>query len=311
MFEKTKAFFTSIKEKLTKTSSDFSSSITKVFKKKVKIDEELLDDLMESLILADVSYKSSEKIISNFREKIKDFETDKEIDKNLYLSLLQKEIQEMFKRDGSEIHLDSEKIAVVMVSGVNGSGKTTTIGKLANIIKTEKKVMIVAADTFRAAAIDQLRVWAHRVDVEFYSSDNKDPASVVFSSIEKAKNLGSEIIIIDTAGRLGTNEDLMNELSKIQNVIKKNPAAVLKENLLVLDGTSGQNALSQIEKFKSNIDLSGIILTKLDSTSKAGFAISASYDYNLPIKLIGIGEGVEDLLPFDSEGFSKALLGLD
>ena len=311
MFEKTKAFFTSIKEKLTKTSSDFSSSITKVFKKKVKIDEELLDDLMESLILADVSYKSSEKIISNFREKIKDFETDKEIDKNLYLSLLQKEIQEMFKRDGSEIHLDSEKISVVMVSGVNGSGKTTTIGKLANIIKTEKKVMIVAADTFRAAAIDQLRVWAHRVDVEFYSSDNKDPASVVFSSIEKAKNLGSEIIIIDTAGRLGTNEDLMNELSKIQNVIKKNPAAVLKENLLVLDGTSGQNALSQIEKFKSNIDLSGIILTKLDSTSKAGFAISASYDYNLPIKLIGIGEGVEDLLPFDSEGFSKALLGLD
>ena len=311
MFEKTKAFFTSIKEKLTKTSSDFSSSITKVFKKKVKIDEELLDDLMESLILADVSYKSSEKIISNFREKIKDFETDKEIDKNLYLSLLQKEIQEMFTRDGSEIHLDSEKISVVMVSGVNGSGKTTTIGKLANIIKTEKKVMIVAADTFRAAAIDQLRVWAHRVDVEFYSSDNKDPASVVFSSIEKAKNLGSEIIIIDTAGRLGTNEDLMNELSKIQNVIKKNPAAVLKENLLVLDGTSGQNALSQIEKFKSNIDLSGIILTKLDSTSKAGFAISASYDYNLPIKLIGIGEGVEDLLPFDSEGFSKALLGLD
>ena len=311
MFEKTKAFFTSIKEKLTKTSSDFSSSITKVFKKKVKIDEELLDDLMESLILADVSYKSSEKIISNFREKIKDFETDKEIDKNLYLSLLQKEIQEMFKRDGSEIHLDSEKISVVMVSGVNGSGKTTTIGKLANIIKTEKKVMIVAADTFRAAAIDQLRVWAHRVDVEFYSSDNKDPASVVFSSIEKANNLGSEIIIIDTAGRLGTNEDLMNELSKIQNVIKKNPAAVLKENLLVLDGTSGQNALSQIEKFKSNIDLSGIILTKLDSTSKAGFAISASYDYNLPIKLIGIGEGVEDLLPFDSEGFSKALLGLD
>ncbi|NSW88572.1 signal recognition particle-docking protein FtsY [bacterium] len=311
MFEKTKAFFTAIKEKLSKTSSSLSTSITEVFKKKIKIDEQLLDDLMESLILADVSYKSSERIISNFKDKIKDFETDKEIDKNLYLSLLQKEIQVMLDKDDSQIILDSQKTLVIMVSGVNGSGKTTTIGKLANIIKKEKKVMIVAGDTFRAAAIDQLKVWAKRVDVEFFHSDNKDPASVVFSSIEKSKITGSEVIIVDTAGRLGTNEDLMNELSKIEKVINKYPDVILQENLLVLDGTSGQNALSQIEKFKSNIKITGIVLTKLDSTSKAGFAISASYDYNLPIKLIGIGEGIEDLIPFDSEDFSKALLGLD
>ena len=198
-----------------------------------------------------------------------------------------------------------------MVSGVNGSGKTTTIGKLANIISKEKKVMIVAGDTFRAAAIEQLEVWSKRVNVDFHSSEDKDPGSVVFSSIVRAKSIGSEVVIVDTAGRLGNNEDLMNELSKIQKVIEKQSHVTLSENLLVLDGTSGQNALSQIEKFKSNVDITGIVITKLDSTSKAGFAISASYDYNLPIKMIGIGERVEDLIPFDSEGFSKALLGLN
>ncbi|MBT6795757.1 signal recognition particle-docking protein FtsY [bacterium] len=198
-----------------------------------------------------------------------------------------------------------------MVSGVNGSGKTTTIGKLANIISKEKKVMIVAGDTFRAAAIEQLEVWSKRVSVDFHSSEDKDPGSVVFSSIVRAKSIGSEVVIVDTAGRLGNNEDLMNELSKIQKVIEKQSHVTLSENLLVLDGTSGQNALSQIEKFKSNVDITGIVITKLDSTSKAGFAISASYDYNLPIKMIGIGERVEDLIPFDSEGFSKALLGLN
>ena len=311
MFEKTISFFKSVKEKLTKTSDTLTSSIEKVFKSKIKIDDKVLDDLRESLILADVSYKSSERIISNFKDKIKECETEKEVNKDLYLGLLQKEIQLMLAMDNSSINLDSKNISVIMVSGVNGSGKTTTIGKLANIISKEKKVMIVAGDTFRAAAIEQLEVWSKRVNVDFHSSEDKDPGSVVFSSIVRAKSIGSEVVIVDTAGRLGNNEDLMNELSKIQKVIEKQSHVTLSENLLVLDGTSGQNALSQIEKFKSNVDITGIVITKLDSTSKAGFAISASYDYNLPIKMIGIGERVEDLIPFDSEGFSKALLGLN
>ena len=311
MFEKTISFFKSVKEKLTKTSDTLTSSIEKVFKSKIKIDDKVLDDLRESLILADVSYKSSERIISNFKDKIKEYETEKEVNKDLYLGLLQKEIQLMLAMDNSSINLDSKNISVIMVSGVNGSGKTTTIGKLANIISKEKKVMIVAGDTFRAAAIEQLEVWSKRVNVDFHSSEDKDPGSVVFSSIVRAKSIGSEVVIVDTAGRLGNNEDLMNELSKIQKVIEKQSHVTLSENLLVLDGTSGQNALSQIEKFKSNVDITGIVITKLDSTSKAGFAISASYDYNLPIKMIGIGERVEDLIPFDSEGFSKALLGLN
>ena len=311
MFEKTKAFFKNVKEKLSKTSDSLTSSITEVFKVKVKVDEKVLENLQENLILADVSYSSSEKIISNFRNNIKNIESEQEVTVGFYLSFLQKEIQSMLARDDLSISLDAPDIAVIMISGVNGSGKTTTIGKLANILSKEKKVMIVAADTFRAAAIDQLEVWSKRVGVDFFYSDNKDPASVVFSSIDKAKAIQSDVIIIDTAGRLGNNEDLMNELSKIEKVIEKQNNVTLVDNLIVLDGTSGQNALSQIDKFKSRINLSGVVITKLDSTSKAGFAISASYDYDLPIKLIGIGEGINDLLPFDPEDFSKALLGLD
>ena len=311
MFEKTKAFFKNVKEKLSKTSDSLTSSITEVFKVKVKVDEKVLENLQENLILADVSYSSSEKIISNFRNNLKNIESDQEVTEGFYLSFLQKEIQSMLTRDDLSISLDARDIAVIMISGVNGSGKTTTIGKLANIISKEKKVMIVAADTFRAAAIDQLEVWSKRVGVDFFYSDNKDPASVVFSSIDKAIAIQSDVIIIDTAGRLGNNEDLMNELSKIEKVIEKQNNVTLVDNLIVLDGTSGQNALSQIDKFKSRINLSGVVITKLDSTSKAGFAISASYDYDLPIKLIGIGEGINDLQPFDPEDFSKALLGLD
>ncbi|MFL2641004.1 MAG: signal recognition particle-docking protein FtsY [Thermodesulfobacteriota bacterium] len=311
MFEKTKAFFKNVKEKLSKTSDSLTSSITEVFKVRVKVDEKVLENLQENLILSDVSYSSSEKIISNFRNTIKNIESEQEVTEGFYLSFLQKEIQSMLARDDLSISLDAPDIAVIMISGVNGSGKTTTIGKLANIISKEKKVMIVAADTFRAAAIDQLEVWSKRVGVDFFYSDNKDPASVVFSSIDKAKAIQSDVIIIDTAGRLGNNEDLMNELSKIEKVIEKQNNVTLVDNLIVLDGTSGQNALSQIDKFKSRINLSGVVITKLDSTSKAGFAISASYDYDLPIKLIGIGEGINDLQPFDPEDFSKALLGLD
>tara|TARA_B100000700_G_C14972082_1_gene821962 strand:+ start:379 stop:1320 length:942 start_codon:yes stop_codon:yes gene_type:complete len=313
MFKKAKSLFSFVKDKLVKTRESITESITQVFKKKVIIDEETLDELQETLILSDVSYNSSERIIKKFKEDIGKRETEKETDKAFFLDVLQQEIAIMLQRDDLDINLEGNGLSVFIVSGVNGSGKTTSIGKLSKMLSSEgnKKVMIVAADTFRAAAISQLQVWANRVQVDFFSNESKDPSSVVYSAIEEAKIKKIDILIVDTAGRLGTNNELMMELSKIETVVKKQTGSNPVENLLVLDGTSGQNALSQIEKFKQSVNLTGIIITKLDSTSKAGFAISASYDYDLPIKFIGVGEGLDDLLPFVPEDFAKALFHLN
>tara|TARA_B100000686_G_scaffold303981_1_gene341252 strand:- start:6869 stop:7810 length:942 start_codon:yes stop_codon:yes gene_type:complete len=313
MFKKAKSLFSFVKDKLVKTRESITESITQVFKKKVIIDEETLDELQETLILSDVSYNSSERIIKKFKEDIGKRETEKETDKAFFLDVLQQEIAIMLQRDDLDINLEGNGLSVFIVSGVNGSGKTTSIGKLSKMLSSEgnKKVMIVAADTFRAAAISQLQVWANRVQVDFFSNESKDPSSVVYSAIEEAKIKKIDILIVDTAGRLGTNNELMMELSKIETVVRKQTGSNPVENLLVLDGTSGQNALSQIEKFKQSVNLTGIIITKLDSTSKAGFAISASYDYDLPIKFIGVGEGLDDLLPFVPEDFAKALFHLN
>tara|TARA_B100000029_G_scaffold191601_1_gene189406 strand:+ start:17927 stop:18868 length:942 start_codon:yes stop_codon:yes gene_type:complete len=313
MFKKAKSLFSFVKDKLVKTRESITESITQVFKKKVIIDEETLDELQETLILSDVSYNSSERIIKKFKEDIGKRETEKETNKAFFLDVLQQEIAIMLQRDDLDINLESNGLSVFIVSGVNGSGKTTSIGKLSKMLSSEgnKKVMIAAADTFRAAAISQLQVWANRVQVDFFSNESKDPSSVVYSAIEEAKIKKIDILIVDTAGRLGTNNELMMELSKIETVVKKQTGSNPVENLLVLDGTSGQNALSQIEKFKQSVNLTGIIITKLDSTSKAGFAISASYDYDLPIKFIGVGEGLDDLLPFVPEDFAKALFHLN
>ncbi len=321
MFKKAKSLFSFVKVKLVKTRESITRSVTQVFvdtvatnvnRKKVVIDDNTVNELQEALILSDVSFNSSERIIKKFKDGLKNQETEEEVNNEFFLGILQKEISAMLDRDDLNINFEPGGLSVFIISGVNGSGKTTTIGKLANLIVSEigKKVMIVAADTFRAAAISQLEVWAKRVGVEFFSNESKDPSSVVYSAIEEAEKKDVEVIIIDTAGRLGTNNDLMMELSKIENVIKKQMGKGPIENLLVLDGTSGQNALSQIEKFKKSINLTGIVITKLDSTSKAGFAISASYDYDLPIKLIGVGETLHDLLPFVPDDFSKALFDL-
>jgi len=321
MFKKAKSLFSFVKAKLVKTRESITRSVTQVFvdtvatnvnRKKVVIDDNTVNELQEALILSDVSFNSSERIIKKFKDGLKNQETEEEVNNEFFLGILQKEISAMLDRDDLNINFEPGGLSVFIISGVNGSGKTTTIGKLANLIVSEigKKVMIVAADTFRAAAISQLEVWAKRVGVEFFSNESKDPSSVVYSAIEEAEKKDVEVIIIDTAGRLGTNNDLMMELSKIENVIKKQMGKGPIENLLVLDGTSGQNALSQIEKFKKSINLTGIVITKLDSTSKAGFAISASYDYDLPIKLIGVGETLHDLLPFVPDDFSKALFDL-
>ena len=269
MFKKAKSLFSFVKDKLVKTRESITESITQVFKKKVVIDEETLDELQETLILSDVSYNSSERIIKKFKEDIGKRETEKETDKAFFLDVLQQEIAIMLQRDDLDINLESNGLSVFIVSGVNGSGKTTSIGKLSKMLSSEgnKKVMIAAADTFRAAAISQLQVWANRVQVDFFSNESKDPSSVVYSAIEEAKIKKIDILKVDTAGRLGTNNELMMELSKIETVVKKQTGSNPVENLLVLDGTSGQNALSQIEKFKQSVNLTGIIITKLDSTS--------------------------------------------
>ena len=312
MFKKAKSLFSFVKDKLVKTRESITESITQVFKKKIVIDDDVLDQLQETLILSDVSYNSSERIIAKFKQDLKNKETDKEGNKEFFLETLQEEISIMLKRNDLDLNFEENALSIFIVSGVNGSGKTTTIGKLSHMIATEtgKKVMIAAADTFRAAAISQLEVWAKRVGVEFFTNDSKDPGSVVYSAIEEAKRKNIDVLIVDTAGRLGTNNELMMELSKIETVVGKQTGKRPVENLLVLDGTSGQNALSQIEKFKESINLTGIVITKLDSTSKAGFAISASYDHDLPIKFIGVGESLEDLLPFEPEDFAKALFDL-
>ena len=202
-----------------------------------------------------------------------------------------------------------DELNVILFSGVNGSGKTTSVGKLSLLLSkiTDKKIMLVAADTFRAAAVDQLRVWSERSNSIFFSSDQEDPASVVFSALDFAKDKKVDIVIIDTAGRLSNNSDLMSQISKIEKIITSKTSKPPTESLLVLDGTSGQNSLAQVKKFQETISLTGVVITKLDSTSKAGFAISVSNDYDLPIKFIGVGEKIEDLIPFDSKEFGDAL----
>ena len=208
----------------------------------------------------------------------------------------------------SELVLEDE-LNVILFSGVNGSGKTTSIGKLSLLLSkiTNKKIMLVAADTFRAAAVDQLRIWSERSNSIFFSSDQKDPASVVFSALDFAIDKKVDIVIIDTAGRLSNNSDLMSQISKIEKIIISKTNKPPSESLLVLDGTSGQNSLSQVKKFQETISLTGVVITKLDSTSKAGFAISVSNDYDLPIKFIGVGEKIEDMIPFDAKEFGDAL----
>ena len=309
MFNKIKSFFSSVKEGLSKSSDSIKSNITKILKKKVVIDQESLDEIMENLLLADISFQTSEYLIGQMKKELNVNEYSSESNESLFLDLINSEVKKMLNRDDIEIKLNSSDISVILISGVNGSGKTTTVGKLSFLLSkiSEKKIMLIAADTFRAAAVDQLKVWSQRSEVMFYTTSQNDPASVVYSGLDKAMEDNVDIVIIDTAGRLGTNTDLMNQINKIEKVIISKTNKKPTESLIVLDGTAGQNALSQVKAFGDNISLTGIIVTKLDSTSKAGFAISASYDNNLPIKFIGIGERVEDLIPFDSNEFGDAL----
>ena len=308
MFKKIKSFFSSVKQKLVKSSTNIKQTVSVVLGDKIEIDEESYEKITDALILSDISIQTSEKLIKKIKDRLKSEKFDSDPSEEFFLTLINDEVTKILEMRDSELVLEDE-LNVILFSGVNGSGKTTSIGKLSLLLSkiTNKKIMLVAADTFRAAAVDQLRIWSERSNSIFFSSDQKDPASVVFSALDFAIDKKVDIVIIDTAGRLSNNSDLMSQISKIEKTIISKTNKPPSESLLVLDGTSGQNSLSQVKKFQETIGLTGVVITKLDSTSKAGFAISVSNDYDLPIKFIGVGEKIEDMIPFDAKEFGDAL----
>ena len=297
--------FDKIKQGLQKTSDAVNRSLDNVFAAFVKIDADLLEELEEALILSDVGAETSAKIVAEVEKRAK-----------LRKITTAPELRDLLREVLTDNMLDNQpldvsgKPAVILVIGVNGVGKTTSIGKLAaRYVNEGKKVMLSAADTFRAAAADQLEIWAKRAGADIVRhGEGADPAAVVFDSIAAAKARGSDIIIVDTAGRLHNKANLMNELAKIDRVISRELPDASRETLLVLDATTGQNAVHQAEEFNKAAHLTGIILTKLDGTAKGGIVIAISAGLGVPVKLVGVGEGIDDLIDFDRASFLEALL---
>lgn len=300
-------FFSKIKEGLLKTKNSISGGIQSVINSFTKIDEDLFEELEEILISSDIGFAASEEICDRLRKKVKETGTT---DPEMIKGLLHDIIVEMLGDD--ECLKISTKPSVILVIGVNGVGKTTSIGKLAALLKSQgKKVTLGAADTFRAAAIDQLGIWAERAGVSMVKSvEGTDPASVVFDTINSAKSKGSDVIICDTAGRLHNKKNLMDELAKINRVIKRELPDADFETLLVLDAATGQNAVNQAKEFKEVTDITGIVLTKLDGTAKGGIIIPIKAELGIPVKFIGVGEGMDDLQPFNSEEFTDGIISL-
>ena len=298
-------FFDKIKQGFKKTSDAVSHSLDSVFAAFVKIDEDLLEELEEALILSDVGASTSAKIVAEVEKRAK-----------LRKTTTASELRDLLREVLTDNMLDNQpldvsgKPAVILVIGVNGVGKTTSIGKLAaRYVSEGKKVMLSAADTFRAAAADQLEIWAKRAGADIVRhGEGADPAAVVFDSISAAKARGSDIIIVDTAGRLHNKANLMNELAKIDRVISRELPDASRETLLVLDATTGQNAVHQAEEFNKAAELTGIILTKLDGAAKGGIVIAISAGLGVPVKLVGVGEGIDDLIDFDRAAFLEAIL---
>ncbi len=297
-------FFNKIKQGLKKTRESISNSIGSMLNTFTKIDENLFEELEELLIMGDVGMLTAEKICETLRKRIKD---EGVTDPQLIMGMIQEIVAEMMS-GGEELQIQT-KPSVILVIGVNGVGKTTTIGKMALQLKKEgKQVILGAADTFRAAAIEQLEVWANRAQVEMVKRDEgSDPASVVFDTIAKAKSIGADVIICDTAGRLHNKKNLMDELAKMSRIIDRELPECNKEVLLVLDATTGQNAVSQAREFKNAAGISGIVLTKLDGTSKGGVVLAIRQELDLPVKLIGVAEKINDLQPFNAHDFAAAL----
>lgn len=299
-------FFDKLKQGLSKTKNSFDEKINNVFSNFRKVDEELLEELEDALIMSDVGVETSVKIISNLREKIKKekIETAEEVKE-----ALRKEIIEVLDKVDNSLNLNTTP-SVILVVGVNGVGKTTSIGKIANRLKKDgKKIVIAAADTFRAAAVEQLEIWAKRANCDIVKKEEgADPASVVFDAIQITKQNNADVLICDTAGRLHNKKYLMDELVKIKKVIDKELPEASKEVLMVLDATTGQNAISQVKAFKETVDINGLILTKLDGTAKGGVVIGIVAENNMPVKFIGIGEQIDDMEIFNSSDFVKALI---
>ncbi len=298
-------FFDKLKQGLGRTKEAISEQVNQVFKVFIKVDEEFFEELEEALIMADLGAETSAKIIETLRDRVK---TKRITDGNDVKQELQSIISEMLSENDSSMDLSS-KPAVILVIGVNGVGKTTSIGKLAAHYKSQgKKVMLAAADTFRAAAIDQLDIWAERSGCEIIKQkENSDPAAVVFDACNAAKARNCDILICDTAGRLHNKKNLMAELNKISRVIERELPDASREVLLVLDAATGQNALSQAKLFSEAAEITGIILTKLDGTAKGGVIVAISQEQRIPVKFIGVGEGLEDLQEFHPQEFAKAL----
>ncbi len=297
-------FFSKIKQGLKKTRDSVIGQIDSMLKSFTKIDEELFEELEELLVMGDVGVSTAQNICEKVKAKVK--ETGTTDPQQIYV-LLEEVVSDMLK-GGQELNINT-KPSVILVIGVNGVGKTTTIGKMANRFRNEgKKVLLAAADTFRAAAIDQLQVWAERSKCDIIKqNEGSDPAAVVFDAISAAKARGADIIIADTAGRLHNKKNLMDELAKINRIIDRELPDADKEILLVLDATTGQNAVSQVEHFKEATGITGIVLTKLDGTAKGGIVLAIKNSLDVPVKFVGVGEQIDDLQPFNPEEFSKAL----
>ena len=299
-------FFDKLKNGLNKTKKSFDEKINNVFSSFRKVDEDFLEELEEILIMSDIGIDTSVKIINHLRERIKKEKIEDEEDVK---KVLREEMQKILEVTDINLHLNT-KPSVILVVGVNGVGKTTSIGKIANrLAKDGKKVVVAAADTFRAAAVEQLEIWAKRSGADIVKrEEGVDPASVVYDAIKITREKNADVLIVDTAGRLHNKKYLMDELNKIQKVINKEMAEADKEVLLVIDGTTGQNAISQVKAFKEEADITGLVLTKLDGTAKGGVVIGIVEENKIPVKFIGVGEQIHDMEIFNAEDFVKAII---
>ncbi|MCR5429797.1 MAG: signal recognition particle-docking protein FtsY [Eubacterium sp.] len=298
-------FFDKLVSGLSKTRNNISSGIGQIFSGFNSIDEDFYEELEEMLIMSDIGVKTTEDIIDSLRDEVNENNIKDPIECR---DLLKEKLIEQMNIGENEYDFENEK-SILLVIGVNGVGKTTSIGKLACQFKNNgKEVMLAACDTFRAAAKEQLEEWAKRANVQIVSgSEGQDPGSVLFDALASAKNKGSDIVICDTAGRLHNKKNLMNELGKLDKIIDNEMPGIRRENFIVLDATTGQNALAQAREFKECADITGVILTKMDGTAKGGIAIAIQSELGIPVKYIGIGESIEDLQKFDSNEFVEAL----
>lgn len=309
MSEEKKGFFTRLKEGLTKTRNNIVSGIDSVFSGFSSIDDDFYEELEEILIMGDIGVRATNDIIERLKEQVKQQHIKEPAQcKQLLIDSIKEQMQV-----GETAYVFEHQQSVVLVIGVNGVGKTTSVGKLAGKLKEQgRKVMLAAADTFRAAAVEQLEEWAHRAGVDIIAgAENADPASVIFDAVHAAKARKVDVLLCDTAGRLHNKKNLMEELKKINRIIDKEFPDAHRENLVVLDGTTGQNALSQAREFGEVADLTGIILTKMDGTAKGGIAVAIQSELKIPVKYIGVGETIEDLQKFDADQFVDALFNVE